>query len=340
MSPRKLLQVSALEWNLWKQKSRIPEEIRKELRAFQFEIDPEQGFEGIVSKLNESVLTSGKRMRPLLGLLFARLFGPDHPELQACLRVAETLHAATLIHDDVIDEADRRRGKDSFNSLVGNQRAVLAGDFLIAHIVQEMAATHQVGLLHDLSLVVKKMVWAEWLQLESRWVVHRSHDHLIRICNGKTSALISWVICLGASLSQQKKSIIEDLRRVAECVGQAFQMIDDVIDFEASSGKAFAKDLKEGLVNHVSVEMLLENPSLEKDLKALFEKKAFDVFWERSELESAQRRVREAAKTQLYTAKSTLEKMNAAQCFAASEASEDALAKIYFLIDQLMEREF
>src|SRR6202166_1140007 len=205
-----------------------------------------------VSEITSYLLGGGgKRLRPALLLLCNAYTGRRSAGAIRLAAVVELLHSATLIHDDVIDSADTRRGRPSANSRRGNHRSVLSGDWLYMqsfHIALQERNFHVLDILIDLT---QKMVEGELLQLEKIGRIDVSEDDALKLSTYKTACLFSGCARLGGvlgGLDQEHENALADYGRYS---GLAFQLVDDLLDFTASSeqlGKPVLSDLKEGKV--------------------------------------------------------------------------------------------
>jgi geranylgeranyl pyrophosphate synthase len=251
--------------------------------------------------LSKTVLFRGKKFRPTLCFLMGQLLGVPPEKTHPYARAAEFVHAATLAHDDVIDESLTRRNRPTLNARSTNARAVLAGDLLLARVMSELSELGDVYLIHELAKTVEELVNGEWLQLEARKISSVSRHHLETVAKKKTASLMAWCCSTPARLAGCDPSILEACRKFGECLGIAFQMIDDIIDYDASGGKPFAQDLREGLVNFVTLEILEANPSLQEPIqKLLGHDLAQPVWpWQSYELLAASDRVRARAQAKL-----------------------------------------
>lgn len=206
----------------------------------------------VVTAISQHLSRSGgKRLRPTLLLLSARACGEhgDGPIRMAA--VMEIIHAATLVHDDVIDNAQVRRGHPSTNQVWGNQVSVLAGDWLYMQAFSIALRERSLRILDILCDLTKMMVEGELLQAEliGRIDVTEQQNHDLN--HRKTACLLSACSLVGALLANASEKTEERLRAYGWNVGMAFQLIDDVLDFEASEsvlGKPVGNDLKEGKV--------------------------------------------------------------------------------------------
>lgn len=209
--------------------------------------DQNQRIGGLLSR---TVLSGGKRFRPLLSFLMGDFFGVDHAELSPFARVVELVHAATLAHDDVIDNASLRRGQASINAAVGNKRAVLAGDYLLAYAVDRVAQSKSTDLVRALTLVISDLAEGEWLQLDNASKLDIRMDDITEVAVKKTGSVLRWCSVVPSILSKQPEENITKAAKFGECLGIAFQMTDDILDFKRKDGSEFA-DLKSGVINSV-----------------------------------------------------------------------------------------
>lgn len=191
----------------------------------------------------------GKRLRPMLLLVACRLF--QEPSIQAIQlgAVVELIHTATLVHDDVIDEADTRRGKPSANILWGNHTSVLAGDWLYMQAFQIALRQRRFDVLELLITLTQQMVDGELLQLERIGKLEVTEADSMELIDRKTASLFSACTKLGAIAGGADEREQTLLGEFGWNLGMAFQMVDDILDFtsrEAVLGKPVGNDLREG----------------------------------------------------------------------------------------------
>jgi len=206
-----------------------------------------------VSEITSYLLGGGgKRLRPALLLLSASYAGKRAK--RGAIRLAavvELLHSATLIHDDVIDSADTRRGRPSANSRWGNHRSVLAGDWLYMQSFQMALEERNFRILDILIDLTQKMVEGELIQLAKIGHIDVTEEDALRLATYKTACLFSGCARLGGVLGGLEGTEEEALAEYGRYAGLAFQLVDDLLDFTASSeqlGKPALSDLKEGKV--------------------------------------------------------------------------------------------
>lgn len=287
--------------------------------------------------LSKTVLLRGKKFRPTLCFLTGQLIGLDLFTLEPYARAAEFVHAATLAHDDVIDESSVRRNRPTLNARSSNARAVLAGDLLLARVMSELSQLGELQIIHDLSRTVEELVYGEWLQLEARKIVKVSRNHLEAVARKKTASLMIWCCTTPARLKNMSNDFIQLFQMFGESLGIVFQMIDDIIDFNLEGEKPFAHDLREGLVNFVTLELLEENPRLSDPIqKLLGAKTSFKEWpWSQQELEYACNRVRARACAKLEGATQILDQI---QARSRGELNQEAFQAFQSILIYLRKR--
>jgi octaprenyl-diphosphate synthase len=193
----------------------------------------------------------GKRVRPICVYLAARC--GEAPAPAALVRplavAAELVHAATLLHDDVIDQGMERRGAPAARVVYGNAASVLGGDHLLIEALDRVRRVDHPGLLADLLGVIGEMVAGEALQLERRGRFEPDPDVYNRVLAGKTAALFRWSMRAGATIAGMPARQVEALAVAGESLGMAFQLVDDALDLAgdpATLGKDGLLDLREG----------------------------------------------------------------------------------------------
>src|SRR5579871_6619031 len=215
--------------------------------------------------------SGGKRLRPSLLLLSAKLAGSAGPTAIQMGAVVEMIHAATLVHDDVIDAAETRRGRPSTNVKWGNHTCVLAGDWLYMQAFQIALRERNFQVLDLLIGLTQMMVEGELLQLERIGCIDVSEADCMELVHRKTAGLFSVCARLGAVSAQADVQLQEKLGEYAWNLGMAFQLIDDMLDFtarEKTLGKPVGGDLREGKVTLPLVYALERATSSERELVA------------------------------------------------------------------------
>ncbi len=217
--------------------------------------------------LEYGLFSGGKRIRPLLTIVSARLSGKNGPELYRLASAFEYLHVASLFHDDVIDRAESRRGKSSVNRRYGSVGAILAGDFLLAQamgIVGRYAGSRGLDIFTE---ATRGMVDGEFVQLRNSDNLNQSEDDYFAVVLGKTALLIGAACEIGALFGGADQQRQWALKNYGIHLGCAFQIIDDLLDYlgdERLTGKAVGNDLKEGKVTLPLIIALKSSPDVER----------------------------------------------------------------------------
>ncbi|MCZ6679158.1 MAG: polyprenyl synthetase family protein [Candidatus Poribacteria bacterium] len=192
----------------------------------------------------------GKRLRPVLLVLSAKACGYDGEDAHTLAVVVELIHVASLVHDDVLDEAPIRRKRETLHSKWGNKVAVLVGDYLHARVLSMLVARHADDpAMSILSDATQAMCEGEVIHAYKNGDFNISQDDYLKIVGLKTGRLITASCMIGAILGTKDEKIIQALREYGEAVGAAFQIIDDLLDFVADQekfGKQSFSDLREG----------------------------------------------------------------------------------------------
>jgi len=204
----------------------------------------------LINQMSHYIIGSGgKRLRPMLLLLAGKALGnynDKHPLLAA---VIEFIHTATLLHDDVVDESDLRRGKDSANTVWGNAASVLVGDYLYSSSFKMMVRADNMRVMEILSTTSAEIAEGEVLQLLNCNNPNTTEDEYLDVIARKTAILFSASTRLAAVLSGANKQIEESLAVYGQELGMAFQLIDDALDYKSTTeelGKNLGDDLAEG----------------------------------------------------------------------------------------------
>lgn len=190
----------------------------------------------------------GKMMRPMLTLLMAKLCGKIEESTYFAAISLELLHTASLVHDDVVDESDKRRGQASVNALYDNKVSVLVGDFLLATSLTNAALTDNISLVKLVSCLGQKLSEGEIIQLSNTNASDFSEDVYFDVIKKKTAALFSTAAEAGVRSVESCDEIAEKAYRFGELIGIAFQIKDDIFDYNPSDslGKPSGNDMKEG----------------------------------------------------------------------------------------------
>lgn len=220
--------------------------------------------------IHHGIFNGGKRVRPLLMLLAANLCGAQ--PCRDAYRLAmsfEYLHAASLLHDDVIDHAEQRRGKPSANTIWGNSNVILAGDYLHTRSMTIAGTVGSPEILAVIGKATASMVEAEFLQAKTVKEMDRSVDNYFAVLAGKTGALISSPCETGALFAKAGDNERQALHDYGQALGLAFQVVDDLLDYQgdpAKTGKAVGNDFQEGKMTLPLLHSLDQAGDADRDL--------------------------------------------------------------------------
>ena len=191
----------------------------------------------------------GKRIRPMLVLLFSRALGFTGRERLELAATVEFIHTATLLHDDVVDESALRRGRQTANALFGNAASVLVGDFVYSRAFQMMVSVNRMRVLEVLADATNVIAEGEVLQLMNMHDPDLAVEDYLRVIRFKTAKLFEASARLGAVLAEADSAVEESCASYGRSLGTAFQLVDDLLDYEGSTeqlGKNVGDDLREG----------------------------------------------------------------------------------------------
>lgn len=204
----------------------------------------------LINQLGHYIINSGgKRLRPALAILCARACGYQDEQHINLATIIEFIHTATLLHDDVVDNSDMRRGRETANNLWGNEASVLVGDFLYTRSFEMMVEMDSMRLMKILSHTTNIIAEGEVLQLLNCHDADTSEDRYLEVIHHKTAKLFEAAGQLGAVISNSSTEIETAMSNYAMHLGGAFQLVDDLLDYSESSesiGKNIGDDLAEG----------------------------------------------------------------------------------------------
>lgn len=195
------------------------------------------------------ISAGGKRIRPVLVLLFSKALGFVGPERFELAATVEFIHTATLLHDDVVDESALRRGRETANALFGNAASVLVGDFVYSRAFQMMVSVNRLRVLEVLADATNVIAEGEVLQLMNMHNPDLAVEDYLRVIRFKTAKLFEASARLGAVLAEASAEVEEACADYGRSLGTAFQLVDDLLDYEGSTtqlGKNVGDDLREG----------------------------------------------------------------------------------------------
>jgi len=204
----------------------------------------------LVNQVAEYIINSGgKRLRPILVLLSAGLFGKIEEQHHQLAAVVELIHTSTLLHDDVVDESSKRRGQSTANALFGNAASVLVGDFVYSRTFQMMVAVKNMRVMEVLSNATNVIAEGEVLQLLNVHNADITDEDYLKVIHYKTAKLFEAATQLGAIISKASPEDEAALTLYGMHLGTAFQLVDDILDLSGNSdeiGKNLGDDLAEG----------------------------------------------------------------------------------------------
>ncbi len=198
---------------------------------------------------NYIISAGGKRIRPTLVLLFSSALGFEGPERFELAATVEFIHTATLLHDDVVDESELRRGRPTANALFGNAASVLVGDFVYSRAFQMMVSANSMRVLEVLADATNVIAEGEVLQLMNMHDPDLSVEDYLRVIRFKTAKLFEASARIGALLAGAASDVEQSCATYGRSLGTAFQLIDDLLDYEGATaelGKNVGDDLREG----------------------------------------------------------------------------------------------
>jgi octaprenyl-diphosphate synthase len=237
--------------------------------------------ESVVHKSAQHLLEiAGKRLRPMCVALASRVGkGLDDKTREFGVAV-ELVHCATLLHDDVVDAGDQRRGVPAARTLYGNAASIFAGDWLLVDALRRVRAAEMPDVLIRLLDIIDEMIFAEAIQLENRGRIDARMRTYMQVVEGKTAALFRWAMYAGARAGGLDAEACKALEEYGLHLGVAFQLIDDHLDYAGDGstiGKSPLADLREGKMTHPVIVALERDPSLRPLLDELVSSAADQV---------------------------------------------------------------
>lgn len=204
--------------------------------------------DGLLGQICQGITKrKGKLMRPIMVLLVAKEFGDVTPSAYYSALTLELLHNASLVHDDIVDESDKRRGEPSVRALFGNKAAVLAGDYLLSSSLENASLTGNINIVKDVSQLGKQLSEGEIIQLSNTQHNDFSEETYYQVIKLKTASLFATAARLGAISAMQSDSVVRQMDRLGEIIGLCFQIRDDIFDYyDDNVGKPTGNDMLEG----------------------------------------------------------------------------------------------
>lgn len=222
--------------------------IEQEMKEFEIRFQENmQSKVALLDKITHYIIRrKGKQMRPMFLFLTAKMLGQINPKTYQAATLVELLHVATLVHDDVVDDANERRGFFSINALWKNKVAVLVGDYMLSKVLLLSIQNQNVRLLEIIAKAVQDMSEGELLQIEKARKLDITEEIYFEIIRQKTGSLIA-TVCEAAASSVDREDLAADMRKFGELVGLAFQIKDDIFDYgtDQDIGKPTGLDIRE-----------------------------------------------------------------------------------------------
>lgn len=248
--------------------NKIKSPIEQELKDFEpyFKKSLQSDIPLLSTILNFIYRSKGKQLRPIFVFLSAKLHGETNGFSQLAACSVELLHTATLVHDDVVDESYERRGTFSVNALWRNKLAVLVGDYILAKGLQLQLEHQKYNFLHLISRAVQDMAEGEILQMKKSRKLDINDEVYFEIIRKKTASLIATSMAIGAASVTGNDEIVEKMYRIGQDVGIAFQIKDDIFDYQAKGiiGKPTGNDIKEKKITLPLLYVLNNSESAER----------------------------------------------------------------------------
>jgi len=238
------------------------------------------------------VASGGKRLRPLLCLLIARLFEYTSDRHIPMSVVIEFIHTASLLHDDVVDDSEQRRGTPSANGVWGNQASVLVGDYLFSRAFQMMVSDDDMHMLRLMSDVTNALAEGEVLQLSRTFHIEMTEAQSLEVIERKTAVLFAAAAEVGAHISGQNEQVVNNMAEYGMCLGVAFQLMDDALDYLAEAeeaGKPVGHDLEEGKITLPLIHAMAQDDELRQRVEDISERDGYegdDQAWVRQRVAS------------------------------------------------------
>ncbi|MEM7349691.1 MAG: polyprenyl synthetase family protein [Acidobacteriota bacterium] len=219
----------------------------------------------------------GKRLRPMCLILTSRMGTGEAQKVMDLAVAVELVHSATLLHDDVVDLSDFRRGAPTARAVYGNAASIFAGDWLLIEALRRVDRCRLEGCLEELFAIIEEMIFAESLQLETRGRVSTDRDLYFQVVEGKTASVFRWAMSAGARVSGLPDADRQALIDYGRHLGITFQATDDLLDLTgdtATTGKDLFADLREGKMTFPLIVALERDPDLRAVIEEILEGEA------------------------------------------------------------------
>ena len=226
---------------------------------FIVDLKSNDGEREIAKLLNKTVLVGGKRLRPILTTLFGNLAKAPSDDILVLARAIEFVHAASLAHDDVIDNATTRRNKPSINIAGDNKMSILAGDYLLSQVINDLSLLGNIDLVVEMASIIKRLSLGEWLQHDCLKNRKYTSVDFKKISENKTSSVLEWCSVSPFLLAGYPSEVLEMARDFGRRLGLCFQLYDDLLDFSDSSAKDKFLDIKNDQLTYTSYLYLVQH---------------------------------------------------------------------------------
>ena len=240
--------------------------VNEDLANFEKELQViPRGSRAIIRAAHHLLDLRGKHLRPVCVALASRVGTGFSPAARKLAMAVELVHTATLLHDDVIDMSEMRRGEPTARCVYGNAAAVFAGDWLLVQALKQIRQARVPEALDRMLDVIDSMILAESIQLEHRGKIRDNLPDYFRVVEGKTASLFRWAMFAGARAGNLSIEVCSSLESYGSHIGIAFQAIDDLLDFTGDSvltGKDLFSDLREGKMTYPLAVALQRDPGL------------------------------------------------------------------------------
>lgn len=224
----------------------------------------------LVSEIGEYITSKqGKRLRPLLVILCGKSLGKEGNDLSLLAAIIEFLHTATLLHDDVVDQSNMRRGHKTVNAAWDNSPSILVGDFVYSRSFEMMVQLNSMPIMRVLSHATRVIVEAEVLQLSKIQDFYTTEETYLEVIKGKTAMLFEAATHSAAILAEATYEQIEAMRKFGTYIGMSFQLIDDLLDYQGDSkylGKNIGGDLAEGKPTLPLIHTMREGTAMQAEI--------------------------------------------------------------------------
>jgi len=279
--------------------------------------------------MDHLMMAKGKRLRPVLVVLASKSYPCDRQAVIDVAAAAELIHMASLVHDDIIDNSDIRRGLPSVNAVYGNGASVIAGDFLFARAFSLLTPHARYGVVSVMSEAISRMCEGEMDQMSSKGRLDLTEDEYFGYIEGKTASLLAACCHAGALVSKAPRQFAEAMRKFGLYVGCAFQLVDDILDITADAketGKPACNDIVQGVVT-LPIIYGIKHDTEGATLRRMLSDRPIDI---------------DAVKSILYRigalefcyrqARALIERAKESLCFVADSASRSALSLVAELV--------